>query len=78
MKATNCRKDAMTHYLEKELYQLLSKNRDIFNTLQNASLDGLWYLDLEAPENEWMNDRFWEILGYNPKIENIYHQNGKT
>ncbi|WP_020591465.1 PAS domain-containing sensor histidine kinase [Kiloniella laminariae] len=54
------------NYLKQELYQLVQSAPDIFNFLQNATLDGLWYWDLENPENEWMNDRFWEILGYDP------------
>ncbi|WP_150466661.1 EAL domain-containing protein [Francisella sp. SYW-9] len=57
----------MSHYLKKELYDLISENHKIFDSLQKSSLDGLWYWDLENPENEWMNDRFWEILGYDPK-----------
>ena len=56
-----------THYLKDELYELLSKNTAIFDFLQNGSLDGLWYWDIENPENEWMNARFWELLGYDPK-----------
>ena len=54
------------HYLKKELYDLIQSNPDIFEFIQNGSLDGLWYWDLEAPEHEWMNPRFWELMGYNP------------
>ncbi|QIW09567.1 EAL domain-containing protein [Francisella sp. LA112445] len=57
----------MSHYLKEELYELISKNHKVFDSLQQSSLDGLWYLDLENPENEWMNDKFWEILGHNPR-----------
>lgn len=57
----------MEHYLKTELYKLLSESNEVFDALQGASLDGLWYLDIENPENEWMNDRFWETLGYDPK-----------
>ncbi len=56
-----------SHYLKDELYELVSKNPDIFEFLQNGSLDGLWYWDLENPEIEWMNERFWELLGYDPR-----------
>lgn len=52
------------NYLKKELYDLVSSDRYIFEFLQRGSLDGLWYWDLEKPEQEWMNDRFWELLGY--------------
>ena len=56
----------MGHYLKKELYELIKKDERIFDFIQEGSLDGLWYWDLENPENEWMNPRFWEVLGYNP------------
>ncbi|MCI5211914.1 MAG: PAS domain S-box protein, partial [Candidatus Electrothrix sp. ATG2] len=55
------------HYLKKELYSLIKKDSSIFDFLQDGSLDGLWYWDLEKPENEWMNPRYWSILGYDPK-----------
>ena len=55
------------HYLKEELYNLVSNNEEIFDFLQKGSLDGLWYWDIENPENEWMNSRFWELLGYDPK-----------
>lgn len=55
-----------SHYLKNEIYGLISSNPDIFEFLQNGSLDGLWYWDLENPENEWLNARFWELLGYDP------------
>lgn len=54
------------NYLEKELRTLVTSDPDIFQFIQRASLDGLWYWDLENPEHEWMNPGFWELLGYNP------------
>lgn len=56
-----------TNYLKKELYDLIKKDESIFDFLQEGSLDGLWYWDLEDSENIWMNPRFWKILGYNPQ-----------
>ena len=53
-------------YLKKELYALIQSDESIFDFIQNSALDGLWYWDLENPENEWMNARFWTVLGYNP------------
>lgn len=55
-----------SNYLQIELYELLRERPEVFEFLQNASLDGLWYWDLENPEQEWMNARFWEILGLDP------------
>lgn len=53
-------------YLKKELYQLLKEQEQVFDFVQNAALDGLWYWDLENPEEEWMNPKFWITLGYDP------------
>ncbi len=58
--------DASEHYLKKELYQQISTCPQIFDFIQEGSLDGLWYWDLENPEEEWMNPRFWTTLGYDP------------
>ena len=55
------------HYLKKELYELLKTDESIFDFIQEVSMDGLWYRDLENPENEWMNPRFWKVLGYDLK-----------
>ena len=36
-----------THYLKKELYEKIKKDSTIFDFLEDNSLDGLWYWDLE-------------------------------
>lgn len=55
------------NYLKKELYELVQTDPMIFEFIQSGLLDGLWYWDLEQPENEWMSPKFWETLGYNPE-----------
>ena len=57
-----------SNYLERELYELIEKDERIFDFIQSAALDGLWFWDLEKPEEEWMNQRFWSVLGYDPKV----------
>jgi diguanylate cyclase (GGDEF)-like protein/PAS domain S-box-containing protein len=54
------------HYLQLELEDLIRKDPRIFEFLHNGVLDGLWYWDIEHPEQEWMNDQFWRFLGYDP------------
>ncbi|REL34212.1 sensor domain-containing diguanylate cyclase [Thalassotalea euphylliae] len=54
------------NYLKKELYSLIKEDAKIFEFLQSGATDGMWYWDLEQPENEWMSDRFWTELGYDP------------
>jgi hypothetical protein len=53
---------AKDNYLKKELYELIKTDESIFDFIQESSLDGLWYWDLEEPENEWMNSKFWWIF----------------
>ncbi len=55
------------NYLQKELYELVRGGDKILNFFQNVSLDGVWYWDLENPENEWMSESFWATLGYDPE-----------
>jgi len=54
------------HYLRKELYSLWRSDDQLFDFIQEVCLDGLWFWDLDKPENEWMNPVFWKTLGYNP------------
>ncbi len=53
-------------YLKEELYELMRTDETIFDFIQHSLLDGIWYWDLENPENEWFNSKFWTVLGYNP------------
>lgn len=59
--------NAKENYLKKELYELIKKDDLIFDFIQEAGLDGLWFWDLDAPDNEWMNPKFWTTLGYDSK-----------
>ncbi|MEI5638030.1 MULTISPECIES: PAS domain-containing hybrid sensor histidine kinase/response regulator [unclassified Pseudoalteromonas] len=52
------------HYLYTELKQLLKSDDKIFEFIESSSLDGMWFWDLEKPENEWMSPTFWQTLGY--------------
>lgn len=55
------------HYLKRELYERVRMDPEVFDFIQEGSLDGIWYWDLEAPDHEWMSPRFWETFGYDPK-----------
>lgn len=52
------------HYLEAELYERITSDPVIFDFLQEGSLDGIWYWDLEEPEHEWLSPRFKSVFGY--------------
>ncbi|MEL7100651.1 MAG: ATP-binding protein [Pseudomonadota bacterium] len=57
------------HYLQAELYERVKTDPEVFEFFQNAALDGLWYWDLESPENEWMNEDFWRLFGVDPSTK---------
>src|ERR1700690_916681 len=54
------------NYLQQEFQSLTQSDNSILDFIQGTSLDGVSPWDLENPENEWMNPRFWLTLGYNP------------
>lgn len=60
------------NYLQNELEELLVKDLSLFNFIKDTALDGLWYWDLENPENEWMDERFWKLFGYEPDSKKHY------
>ncbi|MBN2825166.1 MAG: PAS domain S-box protein, partial [Campylobacterales bacterium] len=55
------------HYLKKELDALVKGDLDIFAFIESASLDGIWYWNLEKPEDEYMSPTFWKLFGYEPE-----------
>lgn len=57
------------HRLYVELKEMLKSDERIFYFIENSSLDGLWYWDLEQPEHEWMSESFWATLGYDPSTK---------
>jgi len=62
------------HYLEKELYDKLAEGDQVFDFLQKSVLDGIWYLDLENPNNEFVSSSFFKVFGY--EISD-FSENGK-
>ena len=54
------------YYLKRIIRAFKKKDESMFNFFQESCFDGLWYWDLERPENEWMSERFWKVLGYDP------------
>ena len=54
------------NYLEEELEDLLQKDLRIWRFIRESALDGVWYWDLESPENEYMSPEFWKLFGYDP------------
>ena len=55
---------AKKNYLECELDQLIENDPSIRQFIRSASLEGLWYWDLENPEHEWTSEEFWKVLGF--------------
>jgi PAS domain S-box-containing protein len=62
------------HYLEKELYDRITEGDQVFDFLQKSVLDGIWYLDLESPNNEYVSPEFFKVFGYDNAD---FSENGK-
>lgn len=52
------------HYLKKEFLERLRSDAAIFDFLEAACLDGLWYWDLERMDQEWLSPRFKAFFGF--------------
>jgi len=61
---------AQDHPLKREFYHELRTNPAILTFLEADALDGLWYWDLENPQNGWMSPGFWRTLGFPPGEKN--------
>lgn len=55
------------NYLEEEFNLLINNNSYAAKFLQEGLLSGVWYWDLEQPENEWMSPEFWQTFGIDPR-----------
>lgn len=56
------------HRLRRELHELLSSDPRVLDFLEQGSLDGIWFWDLERPDEEWMSPRFWTLMGRDPAV----------
>ena len=56
-----------TNQLESELNALLKSNKTLFHLLEDTVFDGIWFWDLDNPNNRWMSEKFWLTLGYKPE-----------
>ena len=55
------------HPLQTEFLELIQTDSTLIEQFQKNVFDGLWYWDLTDTNRYWMDDKFWETLGYNPK-----------
>lgn len=53
--------------LKQELYNLIQSEATIFDFIQEHTLDGLLYWNMENLSEGWINDKFWTTLGYDPE-----------
>ncbi|HEX8507229.1 MAG TPA: ATP-binding protein [Hymenobacter sp.] len=51
-------------YLGNELRELQSSDYTVFDFIQESTLAGLWYWDLEREAARWATPKFWHMLGY--------------
>lgn len=51
-------------YLKQEFYQILKSDEDFFDFIQMNAFDGLWFWNLEKPNDKWISPKFCNLLGY--------------
>jgi PAS domain S-box-containing protein len=54
-------------YLKKEVYNLISRQEEIFDFIQANGLDGFLFLEPGDPHRQWINPKLWDTLGYTAK-----------
>ncbi|AOM81794.1 sensor domain-containing diguanylate cyclase [Salisediminibacterium beveridgei] len=54
------------HYLRQELEEVVKRDASILDFIESGSLDGIWYWDLDQPDQEWISPQFWRTFGYDP------------
>lgn len=52
------------HYLEKEYYKLIQKDKNVKHFVTENSVYGVWYWNIEKPDEGWTSPEFWGYLGY--------------
>lgn len=53
------------NYLAKELNELEKSEGPVFDFIQEVTLAGLWYWDLQdLPNHRWASPKFWHTVGY--------------
>ena len=62
---------AQSTYLEKEFYALIRADESIVEFTEKAALNGVYYRDLQNPDNDWLNPRLRAVLGYTVDSETI-------
>jgi PAS domain S-box-containing protein len=56
----------MESYLKKAFYEWVRKDESVFDFIQEAGPDGIWFWNASNPNDIWINSRFWKTLGYEP------------
>lgn len=61
--------NAGTCCTQAQFYELLRGDPRVFDFLQEAAIDGLWYLQPAAGDACWINPGFWQTLGYSAETQ---------
>lgn len=56
---------------QNKFYDLLKTDEAVFDFFQRYALDGLIFQDLSTPQNSWVNDKLYHVLGYVDEEQNV-------
>ena len=62
----------LDHPLKMELYHKIQSGPQTLSWLEQCSLDGVWYWDLNNMQQAWFSPKFKQMLGFSPH-EDIEH-----
>jgi two-component system, cell cycle sensor histidine kinase and response regulator CckA len=57
------------HYLKEELFKRVRTQAGLLEFILSGPIDGVWFRDIEAPQNEWMSPGLWKTFGYDPSTK---------
>jgi PAS domain S-box-containing protein len=55
-------------HLQKELYSYIQKDERLLDFFLNSTADSFSFLDIENPQNEWFQPKFWVNFGYSVSL----------
>ena len=50
--------------LKKSLYKIIQRDEAVFEFIQDSAINGFWYVDIESPDEIWINPKLYCSLGY--------------
>ncbi len=64
--------------LQRSIYQIIKNDEDVFHFIQENSLNGYWFIDLENSSEIFVDSKLKHVLGYKNGVINAKDQPFKS